>query len=69
MATLRENPTATLKNAHRGQIHTLGFNSTGSYVLSGGQDRAIRLWNSASRALIQTYRMVSPSRVVSIGHL
>lgn len=47
---------ATIK-AHRGQINTLCYNPAGAYVLSGGQDRTICLWNTSSHELIQTYRM------------
>lgn len=54
---LPDSPSSTIKAAHKGSIHTICYNSTGSYVLSGGQDRTICLWNSSTHSLIQTYRM------------
>ncbi|QIX02450.1 hypothetical protein AMS68_007967 [Peltaster fructicola] len=42
---------------HTGPVHALTFSGgSGQYVLSGGQDRTVRLWNPASKRLIQSYR-------------
>jgi mitogen-activated protein kinase organizer 1 len=44
-----------IPNAHRGAIHALAYNSTGRYVLSGGQDKAVHLWNPSTKVRIQSY--------------
>lgn len=44
-----------IPNAHKGAIHALAYNSTGRYVLSGGQDKAVCLWNPATKVRIQSY--------------
>ncbi|KXT10387.1 hypothetical protein AC579_1194 [Pseudocercospora musae] len=48
---------ARLTNPSGSPIHALTFSSgTGQYILTGSQDRQIRLWNPISkRPLIQTY--------------
>lgn len=38
----------TLPNAHKGPINVVRYNSLGRYLLSGGSDRSIRLWNATS---------------------
>ncbi|TKA83570.1 hypothetical protein B0A55_00371, partial [Friedmanniomyces simplex] len=41
---------------HPGPVHALAFSaSSGQYLLTGSQDRSIRLFNPASSKLIQTY--------------
>ncbi|RHZ79087.1 hypothetical protein Glove_152g50 [Diversispora epigaea] len=40
---------------HEGPVHIARFNSSGEYVLSGGQDKTIRLWNPESGLCIKTY--------------
>lgn len=39
----------------KGPAHVATYNAGGSYILSGGQDRTIKLVNSASGALVNTY--------------
>ncbi|TGZ81179.1 WD40 repeat-like protein [Ascodesmis nigricans] len=47
--------TGALK-AHIGAVHCVSYSAgTSTYVLSGGADRKIHLWNPTSTALIQTY--------------
>jgi len=41
--------------AHEGPVLCSRFNTNGSYVLTGGQDRTIRLWNPHKGTLIKTY--------------
>ncbi|CCF53619.1 hypothetical protein NDA11_002608 [Ustilago hordei] len=49
----------TLPNAHKGAINVIRYNTLGRYLLSGGSDRSIRLWNakklSPDSEAIQTY--------------
>jgi WD40 repeat protein len=54
--------TLRIPDAHKGHIHSLAYNSTGRYVLSGGQDRSISLWNSTTGTLIKHYRAVGTSK-------
>lgn len=48
--------TGSIQRAHSGAIHVVKFNSAGSYLLSGGQDRVVRLWNPVSRKLVCEYK-------------
>lgn len=48
--------TATARLSHPSPVHALTFSSgSGQYILSGSQDRSIRLWNPTTSKLIQTY--------------
>ncbi|KAK9361961.1 WD40-repeat-containing domain protein [Lipomyces starkeyi] len=40
---------------HVGPVHVVAYNTTGQYVLSGGQDRKIILWNPNSSKLVKSY--------------
>ena len=40
---------------HKGPVHVARYNVTGEYILSGGQDRTIRLWNPETGLNIKTY--------------
>ncbi|CAG8736663.1 2656_t:CDS:2, partial [Funneliformis caledonium] len=42
-------------NSHQGPVHIARYNTGGEYILSGGQDRTIRLWNPDSGLNIKTY--------------
>ena len=42
-------------SSHQGPVHIARFNTTGEYVLSGGQDRTIRLWKPETGLSIKTY--------------
>lgn len=44
-----------IPRAHKGAIHALAYSSNGRYVLSGGQDKAVHLWNPATKVRIQSY--------------
>lgn len=46
---------STIQQAHDGLIHCLEYSKSGNYLLSGGQDRRINLWNVNSRSRIKTY--------------
>ncbi|KAG9287718.1 hypothetical protein G9A89_004121 [Geosiphon pyriformis] len=41
--------------SHTGPVHYARYNSTGEYVLTGGQDRTVKLWNPESGLCIKTY--------------
>ncbi|KAK5694915.1 hypothetical protein LTR97_009510 [Elasticomyces elasticus] len=42
--------------AHHGPVHALAFSAgSGQYLLTGSQDRSIRLFNPANSKLVQTY--------------
>ncbi|KAJ1984399.1 WD repeat-containing protein 83 [Dimargaris verticillata] len=45
--SLPQRPQHTL-TAHRGAVNACTFTTTGSYLLTGGQDRTIQLWNIAT---------------------
>jgi len=40
---------------HIGPIHTVCYNTNGTYCLTGGQDKSIRLWNPSNGLCIKTY--------------
>ncbi|GAA93736.1 uncharacterized protein L969DRAFT_44327 [Mixia osmundae IAM 14324] len=40
---------------HKGPVNTVVYNSNGSYCLSGGQDRSVKLWNPTKASLIKSY--------------
>ncbi|KAK9449245.1 WD40-repeat-containing domain protein [Limtongia smithiae] len=40
---------------HSGPVHVVRYNTTGQYILSGGQDKRILLWNSSSLKLVKSY--------------
>ena len=41
---------------HEGAVLCLRFNETGTYLVSGGKDRSVRLWNPRRGTLIKTYQ-------------
>lgn len=44
----------TLSN-HKGPVNTVIYNTGSAYILTGGQDRSIKLWNPKSGSQIQKY--------------
>lgn len=44
-----------LYKGHRGPVNAVAFSKDGAYVLSGGQDRSVLLWNVDSGNRVQTY--------------
>jgi WD40 repeat protein len=43
-------------SAHRGPVHVATYSKgTAKYILSGGQDRSVRLWNASSGAEIKAF--------------
>ncbi|KAI7908151.1 WD40-repeat-containing domain protein [Cokeromyces recurvatus] len=44
----------TLKG-HKGPVNAVRYNTNGQYCLSGGRDRTVRLWNSATGLMLHTY--------------
>ncbi|ODQ64049.1 WD40 repeat-like protein [Nadsonia fulvescens var. elongata DSM 6958] len=42
--------------AHEGPINALRYNSTGQYLLTGGNDRIVKLWNSSTQTNIMCYK-------------
>lgn len=83
MAPSRGPPTLARKlhttlSSHRGPVHVVRYaKGSAKYILSGGQDRTIRLWNPDSGAEIKSfeahgYEVLSISvyvvPVVSVGH-
>ncbi|KAF9937959.1 vacuolar sorting protein VPS33/slp1 [Modicella reniformis] len=44
-----------VSDATGSQINACQYNSTGEYILTGGVDRTIRLWNPATRFCIKNY--------------
>src|SRR5690242_11101274 len=45
---------ATLKG-HTGSVLCVKFNGEGTYCMSGGTDKSLRLWNPHSAKLIKSY--------------
>lgn len=44
-------------SGHNGPVHALTFSAgSGQYILTGSQDRVVRLFNPATKRLIQSYR-------------
>ena len=41
---------ASLLQGHKGTIHSLGFSSEGSHLVSGSSDCSVRVWNLANAA-------------------
>ncbi|KAF9174733.1 WD repeat-containing protein 83 [Mortierella sp. AD010] len=44
-----------ISDATGSQINACQYNSTGEYILTGGVDRVVRLWNPTTRFCIKTY--------------
>ena len=43
-------------NSHKGPVHVARYAKGGAkYVLTGGQDRTVRLWNPSTGTEIKTY--------------
>lgn len=41
---------------HKGPVHCAVFSSgSGGYLITGAQDRAVRLWNPKTGTLVKTY--------------
>jgi mitogen-activated protein kinase organizer 1 len=40
---------------HQGPVNVACYNIDGSYLLSGGSDRTIRLWNPVTGLLVKTF--------------
>ena len=40
---------------HTGPVHVGQYNSDGGYLLTGGADKMIRLWNPKNGTCIKTY--------------
>lgn len=41
---------------HKGSVLTAAYNTGSAYLLTGGQDRLIKLWNPSSGSQVQTYQ-------------
>eukprot|EP01133_Synstelium_polycarpum_P003496 gene3496-3995_t len=52
MINLRNNK---VLSGHQGSVMVVKFNATGSYCLSGSQDKTIKLWNPEKQLLIHTF--------------
>jgi mitogen-activated protein kinase organizer 1 len=46
---------ASICRGHQGSVLALKFSSDGSYCVSGGSDKTLRLWNPHKSLLIKTY--------------
>lgn len=42
-------------STHKGAANTVVYNTGSAYLLSGGQDRQIKLWNPRAGTEVQTY--------------
>jgi WD40 repeat protein len=40
---------------HKGSVHCAVFNANGNFLLTGGQDRKIILWNASKGTAIKTF--------------
>ncbi len=52
---LNEEPPSITLTGHTGPVHHAVFSADGQYVLSGGADRIIRLWNPSTGRCIKSY--------------
>ena len=43
---------ATKENAHNGYVMSVGYNSDGDKIVSGGQDGTLKVWDAGVLALI-----------------
>jgi WD40 repeat protein len=55
-----------LSETHKGPITCAAFSPDGAYCATGGEDRAIRLWNTADGKLIQTLFAAHKAAVTSV---
>lgn len=55
MASRSIQPSLQCELKHPGIIHVATFNHGAQYILTGGQDRTIRLWNAKTGNLIKDY--------------
>ena len=40
---------------HKGAVNCVKFSANGNYVLTGGADRSVRLWNPSQNILVKTF--------------
>ena len=43
---------ATKENAHNGSVTSVGYNSDGDKIVSGGEDVTLKVWDAGASALI-----------------
>jgi len=43
---------ATKENAHNGYVMSVGYNSDGDKIVSGGEDGTLKVWDAGAWALI-----------------
>lgn len=59
MATSRASPPPSILlhtlSSHKGAVHTAIYNTGSSYLLTGGQDRQIKLWNPKKGTEVQAF--------------
>jgi WD40 repeat protein len=44
------------KNQHKGQISTIAISYDGNFLVSGGRDKQIKIWNPESLEIIETFK-------------
>ncbi|MBI1346898.1 protein kinase [bacterium] len=68
-AAVEPQPEYQLLGTHSTSIRCLNLSSDGQFLLSGGQDNTVRLWNLTTNSVVQTFRgHDSWVRGVAFGH-
>ena len=48
-------PPPLVLSSHKGPVHIAVYNTGSSYLLTGGQDRQIKLWNPSTGVEVKSY--------------
>src|SRR5690606_17397470 len=48
----KDDPLRTIENAHNNAVYTLAFSPDGSRLAIGGNDNALRIWDTSDGALV-----------------
>lgn len=63
-----QRPLLSLPAAHKGVCHIVRYDANGRYLLSGGADRTIKLWNAAASPQPSSSSAAQPIKVYQGAH-